>query len=989
MSSIVNEGCPAELNAEECASPEGSGVTLRTIEPPTVSETMTAQFASSMETLAKDAVNKICTLASEESAVLRLEVCQSQNENGALKRKLELMEKELRTAQGGGAGERPANTLCVGVQFAGMEEDGPIAVVVKEETVEDCSEPQHICEISEEEPEEHKTDAGEEPPVENRVKERSTQHTGTDSNWNTKDANGDTKENQRASKGGKRLRSTKNTRSLTKRQVLSKAIMAEISKVFDLYSLEISRDENEEKVPNKLLLMAQFSTVMDTLAEEAVNKICTLASEECLGLCLEVSPCQTEIGYLRRKLELMEKELRTAQGGGAGERPSVGVQFADMEEAGPLSAVVKVEKTEDCCDPREGYKVSGEGPAKHSSDCGEEPPVESCVEACAEGSEEQGTRRTATDSNSNIADVTRNTKETRRASKREKRISSWRSSSKRLDPDTLQVGDLEKPFRCTECEKTFATKRSLYKHSVIHTERKYNCLKCGKRFHLRRSLKSHQFVHGAEKPFCCLICGKGFTVRYSLKVHQRIHTGAKPYSCDTCGKSFHQGSSLKKHHSVHTGEKQYACDMKFEDVEEAGPVSVVVKEENIEDCSEQGPAKHSSDCGEEPPVESCVEACAESSEGRGTQPIKPPGGGRSQQMSETGQLVNNLTAAGDHALRFLGGSNSQSAAAGPTKHSSDCGEELPVESCVEACAEGSEEQGTQQIRKVVDLDSVVRGFEIPQDPTEEAVPEKPIFVTQFSAVMDALAEEAVKKICTLASEESAVLRFEVSQSQNEIRALERKVELMEEELRTAQGGGAGERPANTLSVGVQAESEFRAAARVAEEARSRGVQLWGESVLTDVKEQVSLSQCVVVMVEPEDMQEDGLESIVIKEEILEEDLDSSNPQDGLRLGGEGAVELSMCGGEKYQEPVGETALSLRARRDRSLAHTLPSKTNVPRAENTSRRPRTRRALEPERQPARRRKGPVTPQSRAVPERNRPRTQRGSPSPADTAGGASR
>lgn len=39
-----------------------------------------------------------------------------------------------------------------------------------------------------------------------------------------------------------------------------------------------------------------------------------------------------------------------------------------------------------------------------------------------------------------------------------------------------------------------------------------------------------------------------------------------------------------------------------------------------------------------------------------------------------------------------------------------------------------------EIRKVVDLDSVVRGFEIPQDQVEEAVPKKPIFVVSCKCI---------------------------------------------------------------------------------------------------------------------------------------------------------------------------------------------------------------------------------------------------------------
>ncbi|KAI1893321.1 hypothetical protein AGOR_G00122520 [Albula goreensis] len=200
-----------------------------------------------------------------------------------------------------------------------------------------------------------------------------------------------------------------------------------------------------------------------------------------------------------------------------------------------------------------------------------------------------------------------------------------------------------------------------------------------------------------------------------------------------------------------------------------------------------------------------------------------------------------------------------------------------------------------EMKKVVDLDCVMIGFEISQNENEAEVSKKPQFMTKFSTIMDSLAKEAVNKICKLASEECAVLRLEASQSQSEIGALKRKLELKEQELRTAQGGGAGERPVNTQSVGVQVGCEF--AATGSEEAQSHSVSLWGDSGLTDVEEEVSPLQCVVMMVEPED----GLESIVIKEEVLEEDLDDSNVQE--RIGRDGPVDFGAYSGEKatYRE----------------------------------------------------------------------------------------
>lgn len=72
-----------------------------------------------METLAKEAVDKICQLCNECSAVLHLEMSQSVTENDDLKRRLEAVETELRTVLEGSGGQESTspNGCCSDVQI--------------------------------------------------------------------------------------------------------------------------------------------------------------------------------------------------------------------------------------------------------------------------------------------------------------------------------------------------------------------------------------------------------------------------------------------------------------------------------------------------------------------------------------------------------------------------------------------------------------------------------------------------------------------------------------------------------------------------------------------------------------------------------------------------------------------------------------------------------------------------------------------------------
>ncbi|XP_053873641.1 zinc finger protein 777-like [Malaclemys terrapin pileata] len=119
-----------------------------------------------------------------------------------------------------------------------------------------------------------------------------------------------------------------------------------------------------------------------------------------------------------------------------------------------------------------------------------------------------------------------------------------------------------KPYKCSECERSFCHKSSLRKHHLAHTgERPYTCAECRKSFKQRVSLVLHQRIHSgrSEGSFICTQCGKYFSHHSNLTRHLRIHTGERPYKCTECEKSFTRNQYLVEHQRMHAGERPYHC----------------------------------------------------------------------------------------------------------------------------------------------------------------------------------------------------------------------------------------------------------------------------------------------------------------------------------------------------------------------------------------------------------------------------------------------
>uniref|UniRef100_A0A8C3XMN2 C2H2-type domain-containing protein n=1 Tax=Chelydra serpentina TaxID=8475 RepID=A0A8C3XMN2_CHESE len=131
----------------------------------------------------------------------------------------------------------------------------------------------------------------------------------------------------------------------------------------------------------------------------------------------------------------------------------------------------------------------------------------------------------------------------------------WRSQGKPAQHGGLPVPALEKPYKCSVCDKSFGQSSHLIQHQVSHTgEKPYKCHECGKGFTWSSALAQHRRIHRGERPFVCPECGKSFSQSSNLSTHRRTHTGEKPFVCPDCGRGFSQNSNLAAHRRTHTGD---------------------------------------------------------------------------------------------------------------------------------------------------------------------------------------------------------------------------------------------------------------------------------------------------------------------------------------------------------------------------------------------------------------------------------------------------
>ncbi|KAH8370326.1 hypothetical protein KR093_003077, partial [Drosophila rubida] len=98
--------------------------------------------------------------------------------------------------------------------------------------------------------------------------------------------------------------------------------------------------------------------------------------------------------------------------------------------------------------------------------------------------------------------------------------------------------------------KTRNTKRvESHPTKVLDTIKNGGCVcpYCNKVVSTKGNLKMHIRTHTGERPYKCTECPKSFVQASTLIVHRRCHTGETPFGCEKCPKAFKQHGNLIAH----------------------------------------------------------------------------------------------------------------------------------------------------------------------------------------------------------------------------------------------------------------------------------------------------------------------------------------------------------------------------------------------------------------------------------------------------------
>lgn len=117
-----------------------------------------------------------------------------------------------------------------------------------------------------------------------------------------------------------------------------------------------------------------------------------------------------------------------------------------------------------------------------------------------------------------------------------------------------------KPFKCSKCDKVFASKHTVRIHELSHTDNfPFQCEYCDRRFRVISKLRIHTEIHTTKPELLCPICHRSQKSKEELEEHVKNHD-YKRLQCNSCGKLFTRNSALTDHYNaVHLKLRPYKC----------------------------------------------------------------------------------------------------------------------------------------------------------------------------------------------------------------------------------------------------------------------------------------------------------------------------------------------------------------------------------------------------------------------------------------------
>ena len=106
-------------------------------------------------------------------------------------------------------------------------------------------------------------------------------------------------------------------------------------------------------------------------------------------------------------------------------------------------------------------------------------------------------------------------------------------------------------YNCKFCDQGFSNPSILQEHVAEHhpdqANHAFQCIYCSKSFPTDTAMKQHvESSHDLENPYKCEWCGRTFRSKAYLPEHFRIHQQI-PHECELCGKVFTSPRYLRRH----------------------------------------------------------------------------------------------------------------------------------------------------------------------------------------------------------------------------------------------------------------------------------------------------------------------------------------------------------------------------------------------------------------------------------------------------------